>query len=179
MTVRLHSATFAELDAATLYALLRLRVDVFVVEQRCPYPELDGRDTEPDTRHLWLTEAGAGSGVGGEWTGGGRSAAGAGDGGGRARGGPPLAYLRIVHDPEGPRIGRVVTAPCHRGTGLAGRLMEAALDMVGDDRPVRLAAQVRLAPFYARYGFVVAGPGFVEDGIAHLPMLRPATGHHR
>ena len=47
------TASFHDLDAATLYALLKLRVDVFVVEQDCPYPDLDGRDTEPGTRHLW------------------------------------------------------------------------------------------------------------------------------
>jgi ElaA protein len=50
----IRTATFTELDTGTLYALLRLRVDVFVVEQRCPYPELDGRDTDPDTVHLWF-----------------------------------------------------------------------------------------------------------------------------
>ena len=49
-------AAFSELDAATLYGLLRLRVDVFVVEQKCAYPELDGRDDEPDTRHLWIPD---------------------------------------------------------------------------------------------------------------------------
>ena len=52
--VILHVAAFDELSTGTLYALLRLRVDVFVVEQRCPYPELDGRDAEPGTRHVWL-----------------------------------------------------------------------------------------------------------------------------
>src|SRR2546423_1066063 len=56
--VILHVAGFDELSAGTLYALLRLRVDVFVVEQRCPYPELDGRDTEPGTRHVWLASEG-------------------------------------------------------------------------------------------------------------------------
>ena len=54
----MRTATFAELDTTTLYKLLRLRVDVFVVEQSCPYPELDGLDTEPDTVHLWLEEDG-------------------------------------------------------------------------------------------------------------------------
>src|SRR5690606_7197202 len=79
----LHVAAFADLDAATLYALLRLRVDVFVVEQRCPYPELDGRDTEPATRHLWLELSRT-----------------------------PVAYLRILAEPDGAaRIGRVVVAP--------------------------------------------------------------------
>jgi ElaA protein len=60
--VTLRAARFDDLDAATLYALLRLRVDVFVVEQHCPYPELDGRDREPGTVHLWLEHDGAPSG---------------------------------------------------------------------------------------------------------------------
>ena len=49
-----HAAGFAELDTSTLYALLKLRTDIFVVEQECAYPELDGRDAEPGTRHLWF-----------------------------------------------------------------------------------------------------------------------------
>ncbi len=53
-SVTLHVAAFAELPPATLYALLQLRVQVFVVEQRCPYQDLDGRDTDPGTRHVWL-----------------------------------------------------------------------------------------------------------------------------
>lgn len=138
-----HVASFAELDARTLYALLRLRVDVFVVEQQCPYPELDGRDTEPGTRHVWS----------------------AGDSG------APEAYLRVLDDPDGARIGRVVTAPHARGSGLARRLVEAALEVVGD-RTVRLEAQTYVADFYTRYGFVVDGPEYVEDGIAHVPMIR-------
>ncbi len=54
----LRVASFRDLDAATLYALLQLRVDVFVVEQECAYPELDGRDHEPATLHLWLADDG-------------------------------------------------------------------------------------------------------------------------
>ncbi|GAA2091931.1 GNAT family N-acetyltransferase [Actinomadura alba] len=140
---RLHIAAFADLDAATLYGLLRLRVDVFVVEQGCPYPELDGRDTEPGTRHLWLTD-------------------------GSAR---PVAYLRIVDEPGGVRIGRVVTAVNARGAGLAGRLVDAALETVGD-RTARLHAQVHATGLYTRRGFVADGETFVEDGIAHVPMVR-------
>ncbi len=147
---RLHVAAFADLDAATLYALLRLRVDVFVVEQRCPYPELDGRDTEPATRHLWLELSRT-----------------------------PVAYLRILAEPDGAaRIGRVVVAPPYRGRGYAGRLLQAAHAHVGD-RPCVLAAQAHLAGFYARYGYRVTGPPSEED-IPHVPMLRtppaPASG---
>jgi ElaA protein len=145
---RLHVAAFADLDAATLYGLLRLRVDVFVVEQGCPYPELDGRDTEPGTRHLWLT---------------GESA-------------DPVAYLRIVEEPGGARIGRVVTAGNARGAGLAGRLLDAALETVGD-RSARLHAQVHATGLYARRGFVTDGEAFVEDGIPHVPMVRVRPAH--
>jgi ElaA protein len=140
--VTLRAARFDELDAATLYALLRLRVDVFVVEQHCPYPELDGRDREPGTVHLWLEHDGA-----------------------------PSSYLRLLQDPGEARIGRVCTAPARRGTGLSGRLLTAALDLVGDGRCV-LHAQAHLAGFYTRFGFEVTGPEFVEDGIPHVPMAR-------
>lgn len=146
-TLTLREAGFAELDAATLYALLRLRVDVFVVEQRCPYPELDGRDPEPATRHLWLERDGA-----------------------------PVAYLRVLAEPDGAaRIGRVVVAPGARGAGLAGRLLTAALAMVGE-RECRLDAQAPLVGLYARFGFTATGPEHLEDGIPHVPMRLTRPG---
>jgi ElaA protein len=140
-------AAFEELDAGTLYALLRLRCDVFVVEQECAYPELDGRDTEPATRHVWLpAEEGA----------------------------EPSGYLRVLADPDGSaRIGRVCVARKARGSGAAGRLMTAALDLVGERRCV-LDAQAHLVGFYRRYGFSPTGPEYLEDGIPHVPMARPA-----
>ncbi|MET8362930.1 GNAT family N-acetyltransferase [Micromonospora sp. NPDC005194] len=142
-TTEIRVASFADLDARTFHDLLKLRIDVFVVEQNCPYPELDGRDVEPGTRHLWLTDGGA-----------------------------PLAYLRILADPDGAaRIGRVVVAPQARGGGQAGRLMTAALDLVGN-RPCVLEAQSHLVDFYARHGFAVSGPEYVEDDIPHTPMRR-------
>lgn len=144
--MQLHVAPFDDLDTRTLYELLRLRVDVFVVEQKCAYPELDGRDTEPATRHVWLSRDGA-----------------------------PVAYLRILAEPGGvARIGRVVVAPGARGGGAAGRLMDAALDEIGD-RPSVLDAQAYLVRFYERYGFVATGPEFLEDGIPHVPMARAGT----
>ncbi|GAA0373126.1 GNAT family N-acetyltransferase [Micromonospora gifhornensis] len=142
-STQLRVAGFADLDARTFHDLVRLRVDVFVVEQECAYPELDGRDVEPDTRHLWL-----------------------------ARDGAVLAYLRILADPDGvARIGRVVVAPSARGGGHAGRLLTAALAEIGD-RPCVLEAQSHLVDFYARHGFTVSGPEYVEDGIPHTPMRR-------
>ena len=138
------TATFADLDAPTLYRLLALRAAVFVVEQRCAYQDLDGRDTEPATVHLW-----------------------------RERDGVPVAYLRVLTDPDGAaRIGRVCTAAGHRGTGHAAGLVAAAIDLIGPARGCRLDAQSYLADFYAGFGFTVAGPAFVEDGIPHVPMAR-------
>lgn len=133
-------ASFDELSPAVLYAILRLRTDVFVVEQRCAYPELDGRDLEHSARHWWIDE-GAG----------------------------PVAYLRVLVDPDGAtRIGRVVTAPQARGRGLAADLMRAALAEA--PHPVVIHAQAHLARWYRRFGFVISGPVFDEDGIDHLPM---------
>ncbi|WP_431976368.1 GNAT family N-acetyltransferase [Micromonospora haikouensis] len=173
-TVEARIASFAQLDARTLHDLLRLRVDVFVVEQRCPYPELDGRDVEPGTRHVWLTRAADG---GGRTEGDVDNAADSdsdsndADGGADSYGGV-VAYLRILADPGGlARIGRVVVAPGARGGGHAGRLMTEALAAVGD-RPCVLEAQSHLVGFYARHGFAVSGPEYVEDGIPHTPMRR-------
>jgi ElaA protein len=141
-----HVAGFDQLDSVTLYGLLRLRVDVFVVEQHCAYPELDGRDLEPGTRHIWLEDAGT-----------------------------PSAYLRVLCEPDGlTRIGRVCVAPRVRGSGVAKLLMRTALDLIGDQLST-LDAQAHLVDFYAGFGYRVAGPEYVEDGIPHVPMCRPAT----
>jgi ElaA protein len=142
--MQLYDRAFADLDAPTLYALLRLRSDVFVVEQACPYPELDGRDTEPTTRHLWLADDPA----------------------------TPLSYVRLLTDPDGSaRIGRVCTAATARGQGLSRRLINVALDLAGD-RPCVLDAQSYLVDYYRSFGFTVAGAEYVEDGIPHVPMRR-------
>jgi ElaA protein len=155
--VHLYDRAFDELDPATLYAILRLRVDVFVVEQACPYPELDGRDVEPETRHLWLGPPPRGQ------------AASTGSVGDPA---PPRSYLRILTESDGTaRIGRVCTAVDARGLGLSRRLVAAALKRIGD-RACVLDAQSHLIDFYLSLGFAVSGPEFVEDGIPHVPMRK-------
>ena len=131
---------FADLDARTAYAVWRLRQDVFVVEQECPYPDLDGRDLEPGTRHVVLVEEGR-----------------------------VLGYARVLDDGEVWRIGRVVLAAQARGRGWSDRLMRSALDAC-PSRPVVLDAQSPLAGWYASLGFEVDGPEFLEDGIPHTPM---------
>ena len=144
----LHREWAANLTPARLYSLLRLRVAVFVVEQECPYPELDGRDLEPTTRHFWI-----GSGTDPEVA---------------------VACLRLLAEPGGGyRIGRVCTARQVRGRGLSERLMAAALADVGDAECV-LDAQVQVAGLYAEFGFQRIGEEFVEDGIPHVTMRRPS-----
>lgn len=137
-------ASFADLTTDQLYAVLRLRVDVFVVEQDCPYPELDGRDSEPATEHLWVE-------VGGE----------------------VAAYVRVLAEDGQAVIGRVVTAPGHRGHGYAAQLVRLALERIGHQR-TKIGAQAHLEQWYARFGFERSGPDYDEDGIRHLPMVREA-----
>src|SRR5699024_12811108 len=86
------------MDPHTLYKILQIRTDVFVVEQNCPYPELDGRDLEPDSEQLWVTVDDEVAGT-----------------------------IRILRDADALRIGRVVVAPKHRGTGAARELLAYAL----------------------------------------------------
>ena len=138
----MRTASFDQLDSRTAYLLWQLRETVFVVEQECAYLDLDGRDLDPGTCHLWIEDDGV-----------------------------PVAYLRVLDDPEGggARIGRVLVAESHRGRGLAERLVHAALDSVGD-RGVRLDAQSYLVAWYRRLGFEPAGAEFLEDGIPHVPM---------
>lgn len=138
--IRLRRAAFADLDPHTLYGLLRLRVDVFVVEQACPYPELDGRDAEPSARHHWVEEDGR-----------------------------VLATLRVLEEDGGEsRIGRVATTAEARRRGLAAALLRAALAELSP--PVVIDAQAHLAGWYARFGFARSGEDFLEDGIVHTPM---------
>ncbi len=146
----IHTATFDALDTRTAYLLWQLRERVFVVEQECAYLDLDGRDLEAETLHLWADQDGR-----------------------------PVAYLRVLAEeagaaPAGVRVGRVVVAPEQRGQGLAHQLMRAALEQVGD-RPCRLDAQSYLVGWYRGLGFEQIGEEFLEDGIPHVPMARRAT----
>ena len=153
MTVVLHRSAVRTIDSLALYEILRLRVEVFVVEQTCAYPELDGRDVEPGAELLWVTDSG-----------------------------DVVATLRVLRDGDGAlRVGRVATAPAARSRGVASDLMRAALDRcaeVDPSAPVVLDAQAHLASWYGRFGFVVDGDPFDEDGIPHVPMRRVAhVGH--
>ena len=139
-------ARFADLDPLVLYRILRLRDEVFAVEQQCAYNDLDGRDTEPATWHLWIDAASAPT---------------------------PACAARLLTDPDGTRVlGRVVTAAVRRRRGLAGAVIDRALTLVAPGEEVVLNAQSQLERWYGRWGFVREGPDFLEDGIPHVPMRR-------
>lgn len=149
---------FATLDPATLFAFLKLRVDVFVVEQNCAYPELDEHDTAPDTLHLlcYIDKQLAAY----------------------ARAMPSAAHdenIAKVQKKPVVKIGRVVVAKNYRGTGVAKTLMTTLLNRLTTDYPDQqqiLAAQDAVAYFYAELGFKRISEIYLEDGIPHVDMLR-------
>ncbi len=130
-----------ELSPRVLLGILAVRQEVFVVEQNCVYRDIDARDAEAQTVHLWIE-----------------------DDDGRV-----LSTLRLLSDGEsGHRIGRVATLPAARGRGYSGALLRRAIDLAGP--PIMLSAQAYLVEWYARFGFEVCGERWMEDGIEHAPM---------
>jgi ElaA protein len=147
MNVAWHWSRFEQLGLQGLYDVLALRQRVFILEQG-PYLDADGLD-----QHAWHLQ-------------------------GRDADGRLLAYLRVV-DPgfkyDEPSIGRVVTAPEARGTGM-GRLLVAegvaGCDRLWPGRAVRISAQAHLQRYYGAVGFETVGAEYLEDGIPHVEMLR-------
>lgn len=137
--------SFAQLTGREVHDVMRLRVDVFVVEQRCVYPEIDGQD--PDAFHvLGMTENGR-----------------------------LAAYARILppHGKEPPHIGRVLVDPAFRGNHLGRHLMHHALNAVTEiygSKRSALAAQAYLVDFYGSFGYVPVSEAYLWDGIPHVDM---------
>lgn len=145
---------FNTLNATQLFQVLKLRVDVFVVEQQCAYPEIDENDNAPTTIHLLgYTEN------------------------------ELAAYARAMpyrkkgsdNKPSNVRIGRVVVAKPFRGKGVADRLMQEMIDHLADVYPstdLCLSAQSPLVSFYEAFRFNVESEEYLEDGIPHIDMRR-------
>jgi ElaA protein len=142
----LHRRLAADLSTAMIYALLRLRAEVFVVEHGCPYQDLDGHDLDQTTRHYWLAPYGAMENA--------------------------QATLRLLEPTEGRfRIGRVCAARPLRAQDGVRRLLTAALAEIGDAR-CELDAHSDLIGLYTEFGFVVDGTQSSGNGITHVPMRR-------
>jgi ElaA protein len=140
---------WGELTTDELYSFLKLRTDVFFLEQKIDETELDDRDREPETRHYWISDD---------------------DG--------TAAYLRTLlerdptHRDARRLIGRVVVRPDRRGEGLAQALIAEVVARHGTEA-LLLHAQEYIAPLYAKFGFEPFGDVFEEAGLAHLSMYRP------
>ena len=144
-------AAWSALTTDELYRMLVLRQRVFVVEQTCPYLDADGWD--PRAHHLWADAA---------------------------DGAAAVACLRVfapgVKYVEA-SLGRIVTAPEVRGSGLGRALVAEGLARIAAAHgpvAVRIGAQRYLERFYGDFGFVVDGEPYLEDGIPHIEMVRPA-----
>ncbi len=145
---------FADLTPHALYAALRARSEVFVVEQNCVFLDMD--DADPEAWHLL---------------------------GWAERGGTQVlaAYLRLL--PPGCRfteasIGRVLTTAVFRRTGAGRALMREGVRQstaVHPEHGIRIGAQRYLENFYADFGFRPASDPYLEDGIEHIEMLRAAA----
>lgn len=139
--------SFADLTVPELYEILALRQRIFIVEQTCPYNDIDNLD--PHAYHLWThDDAGALS-----------------------------AYLRILPPTipfAEPSVGRVIVSSSSRGTGLGLSLMREGMSRCWHHhgpRPLRIGAQLYLERFYTSLGFRRASAEYLEDGIPHVEML--------
>ncbi len=151
---------FDALSVQQLYAVLQLRSEVFVMEQNCPFQDMDGADAQ--AMHVL------------GWADAGHADAARVDGQSNL-----VAYARCF--PAGIKfaeasIGRVITRANLRGTGAGQVLMQQAIHCVEQQwgvQPIRIGAQAHLEKFYGRLGFVTTSQPYIEDGILHIEMLRP------
>lgn len=146
MAVRI--ATLAEMDAATIYRIARLREEVFCLEQGAADADLDGRELEPTTRLVWIEDAA----------------------------GEPVAHARVLVDPGSMRIGRMAVHRDRRRDGLGRCVMETAIalcERIAPAQEIRIDAQAYLESWYASMGFVTVSEPFDEAGILHVAMTRP------
>ncbi|MEM6770255.1 MAG: GNAT family N-acetyltransferase [Bacteroidota bacterium] len=151
MELTYQAIPFAELSLDQLYHILRLRAEVFVVEQDCVYQDLDDKDQ----RAVHLV--------------------------GLDKDGRIAAYTRLldrgVSYPDYASIGRVITAPFARGRGLGRSLMTTSIEALYTHfghQPIKISAQAHLQAYYGSVGFEGVGAIYDEDGIPHRSMVLSA-----
>jgi len=149
-TIHWNVQTFDEFKADEFFDVLQLRVNVFVVEQQCAYPELDGDDRHAETRHLQ----------------------------GYDERGALVAYARLL--PAGLKyaevsIGRFVVKKERRGQGIGHQLLRKSLEVIQQcwsSHSIKIAAQEYLKDFYAQYGFTQVSERYLDAGVPHIEMLK-------
>lgn len=139
--------SFQELSLEEFHDIVALRIQIFIIEQNCPYQEVDGKDKL--AHHLFF----------------------------KNETDEIIAVTRILPQGisyEEVAIGRVVVHEDYRGTGLGSQLMSDSMNFVRDkygEVPVRLSAQKHLENYYGNHGFKSTGKEYLEDGIPHVEML--------
>lgn len=148
-TINWQCKTFEQLNNDELYDALKLRIDVFVVEQTCYYPDLDNLDRHPQTLHLFCYQNEK-----------------------------MTAYLRILPKgltyESHPSIGRVIIEESARGTGLGHEIIKVAIQKCQQAFPdsiIKISAQEHLEKFYNQHDFTKCSEMYLEDGIPHISML--------
>jgi len=140
---------FNELSTYELYAILRLRSEVFIVEQNCPYLDEDNKDQLSHHLMGWDDDLLVAY----------------------------TRLLPVgVSYADMPSIGRVVTSPNARGLGIGRKLMDVSIDKLYElfgYMPIKIGAQLYLKKFYESLGFVQTDDGYLEDGIPHIEMVKP------
>lgn len=138
---------FHELDTQQLYAVLKLRQDVFVLEQSCLYADIDNIDQY--CQHLLVTKDDVIVAY--------------------------LRLIPVEHHAsKNIALGRIITDSAHRGTGLGKRLVNNAVDYCKKNHPdtkIQMSAQLHLEEFYKGLGFVSFGNAYDDDGIMHIDMM--------
>ena len=136
--------TFNQLNTLELFYIYRARVDVFVVEQTCAYPEID--ETDKEALHLFQVNEND----------------------------QIKAYCRLIPYEDIVKLGRVLVAKFYRGQDLGSQLVAKAIEVCHSefpDRDIFTQAQTHLCAFYERFGFVKMSDSYLEDDIPHTDML--------
>jgi ElaA protein len=140
---------FEHLNTDQLYELIKFRVNIFVVEQHCPYPELDEKDRVSGTHHLIAYQNSK-----------------------------IVAYARLlppgVSYPDS-SIGRFAVDACLRRQGIGSLLMNKCLEQIvilWPDHDIKVSAQAHLKKFYESFDFIQTSNHYLEDGIPHIGMLK-------
>lgn len=137
---------FEDLSLNELYDMMNLRQEVFVVEQDCPYIDADYKDQKSIHVNAYFNEK-------------------------------LIAHTRIVYPGvsyQEASIGRVVSHPKFRGTGLGKELMLKSIEALEQNfgSSCRISAQTYLIKFYKQFGFEISSEEYLEDDLPHIQMLR-------
>ncbi|ASZ08542.1 MULTISPECIES: GNAT family N-acetyltransferase [Enterococcus] len=137
--------TFDELTTKEFYMLVKERIAVFVVEQNCPYQEVD--EIDPEALHTFLTD----------------------------EQGNVAAYTRIYKEEDAVHFGRVLVAKEHRQSGLGKQIVQRTLEVIEQkypNTPIIIGAQDYLRSFYESFGFNAISDVYLEDDIPHIDMKK-------